>query len=308
MNAATQLQTPYYRRFELPWEVDEQERRRFRRILGAALALLLLASLTVALLPAPPLPTHADVPPRLARVLLQEQIKPPPPPVPPQTQVRPVPAARPVPVPQVDRVEQARRNAQKAGILQFQDQLADLRRDVKVEEGQTRNLTGAVGAESHAERSLIAARTGQASGGIVSADSSRGFGTGAGALTGHQVATVTAAIARSGSQDRAPVRSGSGGKAARSREEIELVFDRNKGAIYALYARALREHPELQGKLVLEFTIAPSGEVTMCHVVSSELHDEDLEARIVARVKSFRFESRDVEPITTTKPIDFFPA
>jgi len=70
----------------------------------------------------------------------------------------------------------------------------------------------------------------------------------------------------------------------------------------------MREHPELQGKLVLELTIAPSGEVTMCRVVSSELHDADLESKIVARVKAYRFEAKDVETITTTKPIDFFPS
>jgi len=106
----------------------------------------------------------------------------------------------------------------------------------------------------------------------------------------------------------AVVRSGTSGKAARSQEEVELVFDRNKGAIHALYTRALRERPELQGKLVLEFTIAASGEVTDCRVVSSELGDAELERRIVARVKAIRFEARDVAPLTTTKPIEFFPA
>jgi len=309
MNTGTQLLAPYYRRFELPWEVDEREQTRFRRILWTALVLLLLGSILVALLPSPPQESGEAVPQRLARVMIQEQPKPPPPPpAPPKVESKPVPTTRPVPTPPVDRTEQARRKAEKSGLLQFQDQLADLRRNVDVDTGQTKNLTGAVGAETRAERSLIATRAGVGSGSVVSADTSRGFGSGAGSLTGHQTTTVTSAIAHSGAEDRAPVRSGTGGKAARSREEIELVFDRNKGAIYALYARALREHPELQGKLVLEFTIAPSGEVTMCRVVSSELHDEDLEAHIVARVKSFRFEARDVEQITTTKPIDFFPA
>ena len=42
-------------------------------------------------------------------------------------------------------------------------------------------------------------------------------------------------------------------------EEIELVFDRNKGASTRCTTRALRDNAELQGKLVLEFTIAPSG-------------------------------------------------
>jgi hypothetical protein len=48
--------------------------------------------------------------------------------------------------------------------------------------------------------------------------------------------------------------------------------------------------------------------VTFCEIVSSELGDPDLEAKLVARVKMFSFDAKDVEAITTTKPIDFFPA
>ena len=59
---------------------------------------------------------------------------------------------------------------------------------------------------------------------------------------------------------------------------------------------------------MLEVTIAPSGEVTDCRVVSSELGDPDLERKLVARVKMFRFEDKDVATMTTTKPIEFFPA
>ena len=87
-----------------------------------------------------------------------------------------------------------------------------------------------------------------------------------------------------------------------------MVFDRNKGAIYALYERALRTNPMLQGKLVLEFTISAGGAVTRCRVVSSELHDPALEREIVARVMLFRFPPEKVDPTTATKPIDFFPA
>ena len=59
---------------------------------------------------------------------------------------------------------------------------------------------------------------------------------------------------------------------------------------------------------MLRLSIAPTGQVTMCEVVSSELGDPDLERKLVQRIKLFRFEARDVEAITTTKPIDFFPA
>ena len=187
------------------------------------------------------------------------------------------------------------------------DELADLRRDLAKElPTQSRNLTGAVGAESRAERSLITSKAGSGSAGVQSTNSSRGYGTGAGSLTGHSTGAVNSSVAGIGAESRA-TRTGSSGKATRSQEEIELEFDRNKGAIYALYSRALRDRADLQGKLVLEFTIAPSGEVTACRVVSSELNDAELERKIVARVRQIRFPARDVEAITTTKPIEFFP-
>ncbi len=64
----------------------------------------------------------------------------------------------------------------------------------------------------------------------------------------------------------------------------------------------------LQGKVVLKLTIAPSGQVTACEIVSSDLQDAELERKLVQRVKLFRFNDKDVEAVTTTKPIDFFPA
>ena len=99
-----------------------------------------------------------------------------------------------------------------------------------------------------------------------------------------------------------------GAAPSRSREEIELVFDKNKGSIFALYNRALRRNPALQGKLVLQLTIAPSGAVTAVEILSSELDDEEMQRKLVQRIKMFQFEEKDVATVTTTKPIDFFPA
>ena len=294
----------YYRSYDLPWEVDPEDQRRLRRLLGAGLLLLLLFAV---ILPFIHLPKQSEVPEavpeRLARLMVEE--KPKPPPV--VEQPKPKPETKPVPVPKpVDKTAEARKKAQNSGLLKFQDQLADLRQNVDLTPlGQTKNLQGAVGQDSHAERSLIASKAGGASAGITTANASRGFGTGAGSLTGHDTTAVNSRIVAAGGG--ASVSKGGSGKPSRSQEEIALVFDRNKGAIYALYGRALRDTPDLQGKLVLEFTIAPSGEVTECHLVSSELKNPELEARIVARVKLFRFEAKDVAAITTTKPIEFVP-
>jgi len=294
----------YYRSYDLPWEIDPEDQRRLRRLLSGGLLLLLVFAV---ILPFIHLPKQSEVPEavpeRLARLMVEE--KPKPPPV--VEQPKPKPEVKPVPLPKpVDKTAEARKKAQNSGLLKFQDELADLRQNVDLTPlGQTKNLQGAVGQDSHAERSLIASKAGGASAGITTANASRGFGTGAGSLTGHDTTAVSSRIVAAGGG--ASVSKGASGKPSRSQEEIALVFDRNKGAIYALYGRALRDTPDLQGKLVLEFTIAPSGEVTECHIVSSELKNADLEAKIVARVKLFRFEAKDVAAITTTKPIEFVP-
>jgi periplasmic protein TonB len=300
---------PFYREYELPWEGDEESSARFRKILRVLLIIFVLLGILFPLLPTPKrTASETEVPTRLARVMIEEKPKPPPPPPPPKVEEKPKVEAKPVPRPPVDQKQLAHEKAQKT-VNQFKDELADLREQMDLTPlAQTRNLSGAVGEDSHAERNMITSKAGAGSGGITTANGSRGFGTGAGSLTGHDTTAVTSQIARGGLDQRGPTRTGNSGKAARSREEIELVFDRNKGAIYALYSRELRDKPELQGKLVLEFTISPSGEVTMCRVVSSELNDPELERKIIARVRLFHFEPKDVETITTTKPIDFFPA
>jgi periplasmic protein TonB len=302
--------TPFYREYELPWEGDPESSSRFRKILRVLLIVFLVLGILFPLLPAPKRATQVEVPERLARVMIQQQPKPPPPPPVVKEEPKPLPKEekRPLPIPPVDKRQLAHEKAKKS-LDRVKDELADLREQMDLTPlEQTKNLSGAVGADSHAERSMITSKVGAGSGGITSANGSRGFGTGAGSLTGHDTTAVTSSIARGGLDNRGPTRTGNSGKAARSREEIELVFDHNKGAIYGLYNRALRERAELQGKLVLEFTISPSGEVTMCRVVSSELNDPDLESKIVARVRLFHFEAKDVESITTTKPIDFFPS
>ena len=305
------LLAPFYREFELPWAGDPESESRFRKILRVLLILLILFGILFPLLPNPkPTAAETEVPQRIAQVMIEEKPKPPPPPPKPVVEEKPkvVPKEKvPVVAPPIDQKQVAHEKAQKQ-VNQFKDELADLRQQMDLTPLQTKNLSGAVGADSHAERSLITSKVGAGSSGITSANSSRGFGTGAGSLTGHDTTAVTSTIARSGLNGSNPTHSGGSGKASRTAEEIATIFDRNKGAIYAVYNRATRSNPELQGKLVLEFTITPGGEVTACKVVSSELHDPELENKIISLVKLMHFPAEDVAQITTTKPIDFFPA
>ncbi len=304
----------YFRIYDLPWTPSEAEERRFRRVLGAAVGLFIAFGVIIPLLPERPKPTSAvpAVPDRIVEFLL-ERPKPRPEPKVETPPAKPVvqpeiakPAPDRAPVAESRPAPDPRKKAAASGLLALSEQLAELR-DLEVDSTPVARAPGSgAGARTTVDRAILTARIGEGSGGVTVGKASLGSDGGSSGLKGHSTANVGPGA------ESAPVaeaqRTGKSSKAARTREEIELVFDRNKSAIYAIYSRALRDNPTLQGKVVLEVTIAPSGEVTDCRVVSSELGDTELERKLVARVRMFRFEAKDVAPMTTTKPIEFFPA
>ena len=101
---------------------------------------------------------------------------------------------------------------------------------------------------------------------------------------------------------------GGGGKASRSIEDVRLVFERNKGSIYAIYNRALREEPGLQGKVVLKLSISPEGHVTDVRIESSDLKAPELEQKLLARIRQFDFGAKDVNLMVVSYPVDFLPS
>jgi TonB family protein len=299
---------PYYRLYDLPWSPTEEVEARFRKVVRNAFIVFAIFAILIPLIPVPEraLVKAPEIPDRIVKLVIQKKIPPPPPP--PKLEekkpdpIKPVEQPKPEPKPQPTARERAQK--QMANVM---DQFAELR-DMSVADKalQTKNLTGKVGESTRSERSLLTSKVGGSSGGINTAALSRGYGGGQGALEGHTTTQVTSSVLTQQAQDNVQRGAGSG-KAARSEEEIALVFVRNKGAIDSMYQRALRDKPDLQGKVVLELTIAPDGSVQRCEIVSSELNDPELERKLVARVKSFRFEAKDVGAITVTKPIDFFP-
>ena len=316
------MDLPFYREYELPWTNSSGQERKFRRLLGIIFTAIFVLGVVWPWIPTmePDPDDVMEIPPRIAKLLLQEKPPPPPPPKPkepepdepnpidepePEQVVEKEPEPEPEPEP-IDYQKIAREKAQ-AALMPFADDLAALAdSNVLDKVADSRPLTSSVSQAARNERSMITSKVGTASGGINTANMSRN--TGGTGLSGRSTTEVASPVAGLGQNAGGARRTGSSGRASRSREEIELVFDKNKGAIFALYNRALRMDPTLEGKLVLRLTIAPSGEVTFCEIVSSELGDVNLERKLVQRVKLFRFEAKDVEAITTTKPIDFFPA
>lgn len=293
---------PYYRRYELPWSPSEEMERRFRKILRNLIIVFGIIAVIMPFLPRHERVVNTESLPERVVQLVMEPPPPPPPPPPPKVE-KPLEKAPvvPKPVPPVD----ARVKASKSGLLASVDDLAALR-DIDLDKlAKNQPKTTDPGDVTQVTRSLITSKAGGMSGGI-SGPTSSGLAAGSGSLNGIRTAQVKDPTLALGNQGA--TRAGGSGKASRSADEIALVFTRNKGAIDALYARALRENPALQGKVVLEITISPSGDITAARIVSSELNDPEFEAKLLARVRLFKFDAKDVAALTATKPIDFFPA
>lgn len=330
---------------ELPWNISPEERRRFRKILLITLLIFLVLSIVMPLLPVPEPDEDdvAEVPPRLARLILErkQQEPPPPPPEPeiakpeekpaeepkpeekqPEEQkAEPEPEPEPEPPPPPQPTQQTARDvAQQSGVLAFADSFADLRDNKVLDSITSQSVLTTEGSESQQtqqQRSIVTAGVSEGSGGINTAALSTGTGSGT-TLQGRATSKVESTVGTgsggggakntSGGQSSSGGASGTGRLAGRSEENVQIVFDRNKSKIYNVYNRALRSNPSLQGKVVLSLTIAPSGKVTKCTIVSSELNDPALEKKLVQRVKLLNFGPAEVATTTISYPIDFFPA
>ena len=250
-----------------------------------------------------------------------------------QHREKPAPEARvPVPDKAPGAADAIRRKVAGIGLLANSKDLEELRgapmavqiSPVKPGPGVGSGVGVGVGAGNEAGvpvRSMITSNASGGSGGINTSGYSSN--TGGGGLAGRSTTMVEGALgggggngagragsagAQSGGKAGGTLQRGGSGKASRSIEEIKLVFEKNKGAIYAIYNRALREEPGLQGKVVLELKIAPAGNVLECRIISSELKAPELESKLLARIRQFDFGAKDVDQMNVTWPVDFLPS
>ncbi len=302
-----------------PWPWTETEcDRRFHIIL---LLCLLISAIIGAIIPYLPRPQVKQqelqqVSPRLAKLILQKkQASKPPPIMPKKTNPEIVAQGKPAKKKMAqkkkskkekiaDKTNQARQQAQSSGLLAMQDELADLRDSFNVaalQHYKPQQNKGKIRQQT-TPAAILSAAAGKGSRGINTRN------------LNHRIEGQALAARRSRKVERALENSDNvpklrgGHKAARSQEEIERVFQKNKDAIYRLYNRALRRDPTLQGRVLLELTIAPNGRITRIRILSSELGAPKLEKRLLSRIKLFRFSARDVDTVTVTYPIDFLPS
>jgi hypothetical protein len=205
--------------------------------------------------------------------------------------------------------EDTREQVKSKGILAFSDSFASrakLRPNAQL--GAEASVTSA-GAEmtGRPERMMVTTTAPGSSGGINLADYSRDFGgDGGDGIAGVQLSRVASSIGGGDGPDR-PLAAGA--MAGRTDEEIQIVFDRYKAALYRLYNRELRQDPTLRGQLVLRLTIEPDGSVSLCELYSASMDAPALADQVVTRVQTFDFGAKDdIAAVTIIYPIDFLPA
>jgi len=313
--------------FALPWELRQEDTAGLRRWLRICSAVLVLAGIVIPWLPLPELeraqPEVVAIEP--TRILLEapRRVVPPPPPPAPATRAPQAEPPRPAPVPareiaseiapaaapvqaaEPEPTPDAREVAASAGLLALKDTLAGLRGAVntgKLANAGTSSQGG--GAAATVDQNRLAARQGARSAGVN--DSTLSRATGGVALAGRDTTRVDAPAASSSSGATAAGQTAD--PRQRSIEDIRRVFDANKGAIFAIYQRALRADPSLRGEVVLELLIEPGGTVAEIRVVASELPDDELMSRLVSRIRMFDFGAKDVGATRISYPVHFLPS
>lgn len=321
----------------MPWSQDGESDQRYRRTLRSAVLLSLLLGVIIHLVtvPVPVRPAVVQIPERLAMMVRQEHKKP--------ESVKKAKeekkaekketkteekkqATNAKERPKASAAEQtaAPRKAQNTGVLAFKESFKDLIDETPVPrlgtEARLNNAATQTAGQTLASRSLVAMQAGAgSSGGIGNAVVSRNVGGGSGntgtgggnaarvGRGGPGFMQVKSAIAGTGAKEAKPL--SSGGRPARTDEEIQILFDRYKAALYRIYNTELRKDPTLRGKMVLRITIEPAGAVSACAVDSSNMTAPEFSAQIVDRVRKFNFGAKDGVPkVTILYPIDFLPS
>lgn len=309
----------------LPWQTDVAEDQRFKKWLVHGVGVLVVMALVFPFLPTPVVekPVVEKQRTEYTRLLIEEKPLPVPPKplVPKVEKKKPKPVvktvskvktkpkvvkavkAKPKPKP-VDLTLQARKKAAKTGVLAFADDLAAMRQKVDVSRVKRSQLTRGNAQASKTNRNLLTAKASAAVGGISSAALSTE--TGGVALSAHETVIVDVASDNEGWGDQ--VAAGEyADYSGRSSQSVRKVMDANKGAIFGIYNRALRRDAGLSGKLLFTMVIEPSGVISQVSLVSSELTNEALVKKILARIKMINFGDESVAQTEVNYSFHFLP-
>lgn len=310
---------------QFDWQFED---KRFYRLLlvGAVLWLLLAVIVPILTVPEPSRQQQELVPVQLAKVMLEQR----------KTPIIPVAEAKPEPKPElkpepepvaaekpepavkpkaVQDIATARQQAQQSGILALQDDLAAMRQSFSANKNQAKVKTTGQQQAAQVQRDVIANQAKQqfaqqqAVRATAEVERTKLADNGSAQLQQQQIEGLAnqeavAALAAKTAADNNAVANTKG----RSEAKIRQVLEANKTSLYALYSRALRRDPLLQGKVIFEFVINPDGSLGAVKIVKTELNNSALERQLILRLQSINF---GAEPVAVTRSqwtVEFLPS
>lgn len=335
---------------KLPWSSSGEDGK-FKKILIALMLLYVAIALPIAIIKLPEL-TRAEkeqLPPQLARIMLEKQELPAPKPLP-----KPIEKLKEEPKKVLEKtleekklieknsidkkimappekiisdaqnklldkttqqqaaVAQARERAANSGLMQFKDDLMEMRESLQMDAVETASTNTATTANTakKVDRAMLTSGAITGSGGVNTGAYSRD--TGGQVLSGRAATKVKSGLAEA-SNKAAGASAGGGansdgaGGAARSEEEVRKVMEQHKGAIFTIYNKALRDDATLQGKVVVKMVIDPDGRIIEATIVSSALQSPELETKLLQRIKLITFSKSNVIRTTLNYSFDFLP-
>lgn len=286
----------------LPW-VESANDRRFKRILLKFVIIFVLISVVVPFIPTPKIVKKdlKTVAPRISKLVMEKKKQPPPlPEVKKKIKKKVVKKKK-----EIQKKEAIYKKAASSGLVALSNELTDLREnfDFPMFDAKPLKAPKIIGKQNFS-KDIVTAKATQSSAGIDTSQLARSASNSK--LSGRSTTKVTSSIANKAATSR--TLNSKGKKVSRTENEIERVFQKNKGAIYNIYNRALRKDPTLEGKVIVELTISPNGRVVECRIISSELSAPALERKIIARIKLFKFKPSAADTVTIKYPIDFLPS
>lgn len=322
----------------LPWSSSELENKRFKTITAVVLVITLAFAAVVKWqeLPERPRAEKEKVPAQLTRLMTLKKVEPPKPIPVPESKPKPIPVEpeppkieKPKPVEskkiepkevkkeppkpvqvkvptQAEITEQAKAKAKQSGLLAFQDDLASMRDNASLDNlADTDTIKGA-GASNQTQRKFVGKTVAGNSGGVNTSNLTTNIGS-KGELAGRKNTEYVAPNEGSASLAAKQTVTEDTVIGSRETESIRKVLDANKGAIYAIYRKALRSDPSLQGKVTVKLSIEPSGTVSKIELVFSELDSKEVEDKLLNRIKLINFGAQSVTQTLLDYSFNFLP-
>ncbi|HEX2957251.1 MAG TPA: AgmX/PglI C-terminal domain-containing protein [Chitinispirillaceae bacterium] len=114
-----------------------------------------------------------------------------------------------------------------------------------------------------------------------------------GSLTGYQTLDIRYKERNGTLRHEFPTTGGKIAVGGRSRSSIMAVVFQNIPALRYLYNSRLNLIPGLKGKITVKFAVDEFGNVLHCEIVESSIRDAELEQKVVAKIKAWRFDKID---------------